>query len=81
MSERMRVCGELRSMTEYIAEFTVEKKPFGFPNFVIHLHGEIVRCRDCEYQSDDGLTTLWCSENCREVRRDGFCAWGERRDA
>ena len=40
----------------------------------------VVRCRDCEYASYDGvLSTGWCNENCREVRPDGFCSWGERK--
>jgi hypothetical protein len=39
----------------------------------------IVRCKDCAYMSDDGLTTAWCSENFREVRPRDFCAWGERK--
>lgn len=44
-------------------------------------HEPIVRCRDCLHVSYDGvLSTGWCNENCREVRPDGFCAWGERRD-
>lgn len=47
---------------------------FGYP-----ITDEIVRCRDCKRISDDGLTTAWCSENCREVRPDDFCKWGERR--
>ena len=47
---------------------------------------EIVRCRDCRYMeqrvSFDG-TVGWflCTHFDRPTRRDGFCAWGERRDA
>ena len=45
-------------------------------------HGEeIVRCCDCIYLSDDGLTTAWCNENCREVRPRDFCAWGWKDEA
>ena len=47
----------------------------------VRIGADIVRCRDCEFSSDDGLTVLWCAENCREVRRDGFCAWAERKEA
>lgn len=88
MSERMRVCGELRSMTEYIAEFTVEKKPFDFSNFVIHLHGEIVRCRNCKHydrMNDDEGMCMVPDDNGDYVRwmvdAVGYCYLGERRDA
>lgn len=45
----------------------------------------IVRCRDCKYvtadQSDhDFREPLWCSFHRMDVRLDGFCAWGERRE-
>lgn len=64
-------------MSEYIVEVS---------EWVIDANGnppfrkspEIVRCKDCVYMSDDGLTTAWCNENCREVRPIDFCAWGER---
>lgn len=45
---------------------------------------EIVRCGDCEFGVDGGK---YCAEGCadswdwRNVEPDGFCAWGERRDA
>lgn len=45
---------------------------------------EIVRCRDCKYGINDGEL---CSEDAsdswdwRSVEPDGFCAWGERREA
>lgn len=44
----------------------------------------IVRCRDCKYGIDGGK---YCAEGCadswdwRIVEPDGFCKWGERRDA
>ena len=50
------------------------------------LREEIVRCRDCRCMeqriSFDG-TVGWflCTHFDRPTRRDGFCAWGERRDA
>ena len=42
---------------------------------------EIVRCRDCKFYLEEHK---WCyhfedSEFCPEP--DGFCAWGERKDA
>lgn len=66
-------------MTEYIIgiEGTLHED---YIELAPKISGEIVRCRDCEYQSDDGLTALWCSENYREVRPDGFCVWAERRE-
>lgn len=44
---------------------------------------EIVRCRDCYYFTD---SPAWpdayeCDYINRGVEPDGFCAWGERRDA
>lgn len=48
---------------------------------------EVVRCRDCDRfavdQSDhDYRTGWWCKRwDTDMVKPDGFCAWGERRDA
>lgn len=49
---------------------------------------EIVRCRDCVYicnrEYANGLEFYTCSyfdSEYAEVEPDGFCAWGERRDA
>ena len=52
---------------------------------------EIVRCRDCKHHVDTPKRgcrcyhwmTLDCYENPvpSEVEPNGFCAWGERRDA
>ena len=48
---------------------------------------EIVRCMDCKRfavdQSDhDYRSGWWCHRwNTDMVKPDGFCAWGERRDA
>lgn len=39
----------------------------------------VVRCKDCVYMSDDGLTTAWCNENCREVGSKDFCVWGYKK--
>ena len=54
--------------------------------------GDLVRCRDCERATNDGYgCTLFDSREQgasyrwedvpAEVDPDGFCAWGERRDA
>lgn len=46
---------------------------------------EIVRCRDCKHYHDkfngcDEFGDMWHDEYAN-VEPDGFCAWGERRDA
>ena len=71
-------------MSEYIVDFGDKSSAFvGLAMAEVRAHGAelhepIIRCRDCAYMSDDGLTTAWCSENFREVRPRDFCAWGER---
>lgn len=67
-------------MSEYIYSSNGEPLANERGEILLARAGEIVRCKDCTYISDDGLTTAWCSENCREVKPDGFCAWGERRE-
>ena len=43
---------------------------------------EIVRCMDCKhYTEDEAEYYHYCSSWCEQVEPDGFCAWGERRDA
>lgn len=43
---------------------------------------EIVRCRDCKHFRSHGDDYLFCNLAARELDGgDGFCAWGERRDA
>ena len=50
-------------------------------------HEEIVRCRDCKRFSLDNSdhdyrSGWWCHRwDTDMVKPDGFCAWGERRDA
>lgn len=44
----------------------------------------VVRCRDCEYMEqrttyDSSMSWFLCSHFKRPTRRDGFCAWGERK--
>ena len=52
--------------------------------------GEIVRCRDCKYVTDDGYGCKFFGRREQgasyrwedvpaEVEPDGFCAWGERK--
>lgn len=47
---------------------------------------EIVRCKDCSCMEqrisfDGSIGWFLCTRSNRPTRRDGFCAWGERRDA
>lgn len=43
---------------------------------------EIVRCRDCKHYTDDEMEYYhYCGSWCEQVTPDGYCAWGERRDA
>lgn len=43
---------------------------------------EVVRCRDCKHYTDDEMEYYhYCGSWCEQVEPDGFCAWGERRDA
>lgn len=44
--------------------------------------GDLVRCRDCKHFRSHGDDYLFCNLAARELDGgDGFCAWGERRDA
>ena len=44
--------------------------------------GDLVRCRDCKHYTDDEMEYYhYCGSWCEQVDPDGFCAWGERRDA
>ena len=55
------------------------------------LREEIVRCCDCKHAEPDDSGriyyegVLWCSElggdDSMPVEPNGFCAWGERREA
>ena len=47
--------------------------------------GDLVRCRDCKHYHDkfngcDEFGDMWHDEYAN-VEPDGFCAWGERKDA
>lgn len=73
-------------MSEYIIEIPDYVPPFDPAVRTASLGEEIVRCGDCRCMeqriSFDG-TVGWflCTHFDRPTRRDGFCAWGERRDA
>ena len=64
-------------MSEFIYDYTPNKQ---------HPKKEIVRCRDCSCMErrvsfDGSIGWFLCTHFDRPTRRDGFCAWGERRDA
>lgn len=69
-------------MTEYIIDWDTGLVIDTFSKN--NLREEIVRCRDCKFGVDGGK---YCAEGCadswdwRNVEPDGFCKWGERRDA
>ena len=70
-------------MSEYIIEIPDYTSPFDPVARAVSLGEEIVRCRDCYYRTD---SPAWpgafeCDFINRGVEPDGFCAWGERRDA
>lgn len=42
----------------------------------------VVRCRDCRHYTEDEMEYYhYCNSWCGQVKPDGFCAWGERRNA
>ena len=60
-------------MSEFIYDYTPNKQ---------HPKEEIVRCRDCRHYTEDEMEYYhYCGSWCEQVEPDGFCAWGERRDA
>lgn len=42
---------------------------------------DLVRCRDCEHYEPNTYSCFTCELLQFHVEPDGFCAWGERRDA
>ena len=52
-----------------------------------HVREEIVRCKDCKHcvadpEPIDPGWPMMCEETGRDMLEpEGFCAWGERRDA
>ena len=73
-------------MSEYIVELT-EARMSGKPllhNLSCLDMEPIVRCRDCEHYQRDQCCELFVLADDRLSHiddLDGFCAWGERRDA
>ena len=68
-------------MSEYIIEIPDYVPPFDPAARAVSLGEEIVWCRDCKH-----CMAYWQSDYCDYFKYvtndpDGFCAWGERRDA
>ena len=78
-------------MREYIVDFGDKSSAFvGLAMAEAVNHGanikcEVVRCRDCkfrrEYKTLNEVECLLFDDATFEPKPDGFCAWGERRDA
>lgn len=70
-------------MSEYIIDFDTELGIDTLTNG--DLREEIVRCRDCKWliETDNPISSTgwWCVQNDTPRSPDGFCDWGERRDA
>ena len=68
-------------MSEHIIEIPDYTSPFDPAARAVSLGEEIVRCRDCKF-----CMSYWGADYCDHFSHvtndpDGFCAWGERRDA
>ena len=80
-----------------MSEFIIEGGNLGKLRRLAGLHvketlemtsGKLTHCRDCAYichnEYGNGLEYLTCSyfdSRYAEIEPDGFCAWGERRNA
>ena len=55
----------------------------GAEHVIAQLHyAFVVRCSDCKHWTEDEMEYYhYCGNWCEQVEPDGFCAWGERRDA
>lgn len=71
---------------EYVGELVFEQ---GTPIPSLDMNQPIVRCRDCVHRrrhwnghAPNFTADFFCSyTGGHEVKPNGFCAWGERRDA
>lgn len=80
MSEYIITEKQLKTATEAYME-----REIPLPFTEVYVSGdklpEIVRCRDCKSMQRDN-DYCFCALAARELESvDGFCAWGERRDA
>lgn len=57
-------------------------EPFDAESSTVDYREPIVRCGDCKHFRSHGDDYLFCNLAARELDGgDGFCSWGERRDA
>ena len=66
-------------MSEHICELTA----IDSETWDMEQREEVVRCRDCSLCVEKGYR-LYCDRDAGgfpEVEPNGFCSWGERRDA
>ena len=57
-------------------------EPFDAESSTVDYREPIVRCSDCKHWTEDEMEYYhYCGNWCEQVEPDGFCAWGERRDA
>lgn len=69
-------------MSEYIIEIPAYVPPFDPLARAATLGEEVVRCRDCKHYTDNEMEYYhYCGNWYEQVDPNGFCAWGERRDA
>ena len=68
-------------MSEHIIEIADYVPPFDPAVRAASLGEEIVRCRDCKHYEPNTYSHFTCELLTFHVQPDGFCAWGERRDA
>lgn len=64
-------------MNEYIFEIGVRTHGGVYS----HLREEIVRCRDCKHYKHSSWHRCDLYSIAHEVEPDGFCKWGERKEA
>lgn len=78
-------------MSEYIIDIADYVPPFDPAIRTTSFGEQIVRCRDCKFSINDGMQckrhkdsgwngNAYCEEYAY-VNPDGYCAWGERKDA
>lgn len=70
---------------EYVCLCIPELTDHGWEKFGQLLpHEEVVRCRDCAFSTSMGYQCRWFHGDYlahAQVVPEGFCAWGERREA
>lgn len=68
-------------MSEHIIKIAEYVPPFDPAVRAASFGEEIVRCRDCRHYKTSDAGSYCCKSITTLNNPDGFCAWGERRDA